>query len=160
LQASQTAMRVTSQNIANANTPGYVRAEITLTPTTNLGQGGGVDITGVQRAANRFLATASYIAQASQSSASARSDLLARAQSAFGDPTSDTSFFSTLDGFWSGVAQIGIDPSSALQRDDTVNALQTTYEQLGQVSNSIQSLIAEADQRVADDVASAQSLIN
>src|SRR5262249_29861939 len=99
MRASQAGMRVASQNIANANTPGYVRAEISLSPASNLGGAAGVDVSDVRRAADRFLATASYIAQAAQGSSSVRSDILARAQSAFGDPTSDSSMFATLDNF-------------------------------------------------------------
>ena len=82
-------MATVSQNIANANTPGYVRTEVQLAPRTILGPGAGVDVTGIQRAADRFLATASYIADAAHGSASARADILARAQSSFGDPASD-----------------------------------------------------------------------
>ena len=64
LRASQTAIGVASQNVTNANTPGYVRTEVTLSPRTQLGAGSGVDVTAVTRAANRFLDTASYIAEA------------------------------------------------------------------------------------------------
>ena len=91
LRAAQTSMGVTSINIANANTPGYVRTEVSVAPRTQLGAGAGVEVTGVRRAADRFLATASYIATAARGAASVRADLLARAQSNFGDPASDTS---------------------------------------------------------------------
>ncbi len=159
LRASQSGMRVASQNIANANTPGYVRTEVTLAPRTNLGPGAGVEVTAIKRAADRFLATASYIAEGAFGAASARADILARAQAAFGDPTSDTSLFSTLDQFWSALQEVGVDPSSTLRRDDVVGALQSMYGELRSVSTSIQSMIAEADQRIGDAVAEAQSLM-
>ncbi len=160
MRASQSAMRVTSQNIANANTPGYVRTDLTLQPSSNLGGGAGVEIAGIQRAADRFLATASYIAQAAQGASQARSDILARAQAAFGDPTSDTSMFATLDDFWSALTQIGVDPASTLRRDDAVSALQATYGEVRRIGDSIQSMIGEADQRIGDAVSSAQNLLN
>ncbi|HVZ99588.1 MAG TPA: flagellar hook-associated protein FlgK [Caulobacterales bacterium] len=160
LNAAQAGLRVASQNIANANTPGYVRTEITLSPLTNLGGGTGVDVTSIKRAADRFLATASYIAEGNKGSAAARSDLLARAQQSFGDPTSDTSIFGNLDRFWSALTELGVDPSSTLRRDDAVGALQETFAQVQQVGTDIQSLIAEADQRIGEAVSDAQDLIN
>jgi flagellar hook-associated protein 1 FlgK len=160
LRASQTAISVASQNVTNANTPGYVRTEVTLTPRTQLGAGAGVDVSGIQRAANQFLDTASYIADAANGLATVRSDLLARAQANFGDPSSDTSMFGLLDSFWSAVNEISVDPSSALRRDDAVSALQATYTEVQRVASSLNDLSTEADQRIADDVSNAQDLIN
>lgn len=160
LRASQTAMGVISNNISNANTPGYVRADVTLAPRTQLGAGGGVEISSIKRAADRFLATASYITQAAQGSARARADILARAQSNFGDPASDTSMFATLDDFWASLTEIGVDPSSALRRGDAVSNLQSTFDEVHRIGQSLQDLISEADQRISDSVSQAQDLIN
>jgi flagellar hook-associated protein 1 FlgK len=160
LRASQTAMSVASQNIANANTPGYVRTQVTFAPNTSLGPGAGVSVSSIQRAADRFLATASYLAEGARGASTARAEILARAQAAFGDPASDTSLFATLDDFWSALQVLGVDPSSTLRRDDVVGALQSAYAEMQSVSTSIQSMIAEADQRIGDAVDEAQSLIN
>lgn len=160
LRAAQTGLGVTSNNIANANTPGYVRTEVSLAPRTQLGAAGGVDVSGIQRAADRFLATASYIANAANGAASVRSDLLARAQSNFGDPASDTSMFAMLDGFWSALTEIGVDPASTLRRVDAVSQLQELYGEIHRIGQSLQDLAAEADQRIADSVSEAQSLMN
>jgi flagellar hook-associated protein 1 FlgK len=160
LRASQSAMATISNNIANANTPGYVRTDVTLAPRSQLGAGAGVEVTGIRRAADRFLATASYISEAARGAASVRSDILARAQSNFGDPASDTSMFGILDSFWSSMTEIGVDPSSTLRRVDAVSNLQTMYSEVHRIGQSIQDLIAEADQRISDVVADAQSLID
>jgi flagellar hook-associated protein 1 len=160
LRAAQTGMSVVSQNIVNANTPGYVRAEVTLAPQSQIGAGGGVDIAAVKRAADRFLAAASYLAEAQRGAATVRADILERAQSSFGDPANDNTMFAMLDQFWSSVAEISVDPYSALRRTDAVSALQTMYAEIQRVGESIQGLIAEADQRIGDAVMEAQSLID
>jgi flagellar hook-associated protein 1 FlgK len=160
LRASQTAMSAISQNITNANTPGYVRTEVVLAPRTQLGAGGGVEVTSVRRAADRFLATASYIAEAARGSSAARADILSRAQSNFGDPASSTSMFAMLDDFWSAMTEMSVDPSSTLRRVDAVSTLQTMYSEVHRIGESIQDLVSEADQRIADAVNDAQSLIN
>lgn len=160
MRASQAAMATISQNIANANTPGYVRTEVTLAPRSNLGAGAGVEVTSIKRAADKFLATASYIAEAARGAAAARSDLLSRAQLSFGDPASSTSMFAMLDDFWSAATEIGVDPASQLRRGEAVSALQQMFSEVQRVGSSLQDLISEADQRIADSVDEAQDLMN
>ncbi len=160
LRASQAGLAVASQNIANASTPGYVRAELSLAPRASVGASGGVDIAGVRRAADRFLATASFIAGAAKGAASVRADLLERVQASFGDPTGGPSLFTALDDVWSALNQLGVDPASSVRRGDAVGALQTTFSEVQRVGAVIQDLIAEADERIADKVAQAQDLID
>jgi flagellar hook-associated protein 1 FlgK len=160
LRAAQTGVATVSQNIANANTPGYVRTVVTLAPRTQIGAGAGVEVTGVRRAADRFLATASYIAASAAGSASARADLLARAQEHFGDPSSPSSMFGMVDEYWSALTELGVDPASSLRRADAVSALQATYSEIHRIGESLQELISEADQRIADAVSEAQNLMN
>ncbi|MBY0565608.1 MAG: flagellar hook-associated protein FlgK [Hyphomonadaceae bacterium] len=160
LRAAQTSLGVASQNIANANTPGYVRGETVLAPRSGLGDGGGVQVVEIRRAADRFLAAASHIAQAKQGSAAVRADLLDRAQTTFGDPASDTSLFATLDGIWTSLTQLGADPSSQLRRSDVVSALEVMFEEIERAGVSLQSIAGEADRRIGDAVGEAQSLID
>jgi flagellar hook-associated protein 1 FlgK len=160
LRASQTGLGVVSQNIANANTPGYVRTEVALTPRSQLGAGAGVEVEGIKRAADRFLSTASYIASAANGAASARYDLLTRAQAQFGDPASGASMFAMLDNFWSALTDLSVDPASSLRRSEAVNNLETMFTEVQRIGESLQGLIAEADQRISDSVDLAQSLID
>lgn len=160
LRAAQTGVATVSQNIANANTPGYVRTEMILAPRTQIGAGAGVEITGIRRAADRFLATASYIAASAAGSASARADLLSRAQQSFGDPSSASSMFGMVDEYWSALTELGVDPASSLRRADAVSALQATYSEIHRIGDSLQQLISEADQRIGDAVSEAQNLMN
>lgn len=160
MRASQQGLATTSQNIANANTPGYVRTEVNLAPRTQYGASGGVEVASIKRAADRFLATASYLAQGAAGASAARYDILARAQSTFGDPNSDSSVFATLDSFWSSLTEISADPSSTLRRDDAVSTLQAMFTQVHRIGQDLQGLIAESDQRIGDAVSEAQSLVN
>jgi flagellar hook-associated protein 1 len=160
LRASQQGLGVTSQNIANANTPGYVRTELTLAPRANLGPGGGVTVAAITRAADAFLATAGYIAQAAQGASQARSDILSRAQASFGDPTDASSMFASIDQFWSSLTELGVEPSSTLRRDDAVSALEGAFGEIKRVADSLQSLEFEADQRVSQAVDESQSLMD
>jgi len=160
LQASQAGLQVATQNIANANTEGYVRTEVNFTPLTQWGAASGVAFGAVTRAADRFLAAASFSAQSTLGGAQARSEFLARAQSTFGDPASDTSLFASFDKVWDAFIELGVDPSSALRRDQAVSSLETLFSHIRSASEDIQALISEADERVSAAVSEAQSLIN
>jgi flagellar hook-associated protein 1 FlgK len=160
LRAAQSGLNVVSQNIANANTPGYVRGEAHYSPSSVTATGGGVEVASIRRAADRFLATASYLAEAASGAASARANILDRAQSAFGDPAGGSTVFALLDDVWSAITEIGVDPSSALRRNDVVSALEATYAETQRLGAGLQELIAEADERIGQSVAEAQDLIN
>lgn len=160
LRAAQSGISSSSQNITNANTPGYVRSQLVLAPHADMGGGGGVDVVGIKRAADRFLAAASFIAQAAQGASAARSDILNRAQANFGDPASSNSMFGLLDQFWTAASALNADPSSTLNRSSAVSSLQQTYGEVQRVGQSIQDMISEADQRISDQVSQAQDLMN
>ncbi len=160
LRAAQTGLGATSNNIVNANTPGYVRTQVTLSPLSQNGASAGVNVEGVRRAADRFLATASYIAEATRGASAVRADILERAQASFGDPAGGTSMFALLDDYWSALTELGVDPSSSLRRTDAVSALGTMFSEVHRIGDELQQLIAEADQRIGDAVSEVQSLIN
>jgi flagellar hook-associated protein 1 FlgK len=160
LRAAQAGLAVASQNIANAATPGYVRAELSLAPVSTIGTGGGVNVTGVHRAADRFLAVASQIAEGARGAASVRADLMERAQASFGDPSGGPSMFGGLDEFWSSLSLINVDPSSSVRASDAVSALQTVLSETRRVAGVVQDLIIEADARISERVSEAQDLLN
>ena len=59
LNAAQASLRAVSDNIANVNTPGYVRKAVNQQPLVVNGVGQGVKIDGVQRITDQYLQTAS-----------------------------------------------------------------------------------------------------
>ena len=71
LMTAQEQLRVTSDNISNVNTPGYIRKQANQTSVTIGGKGAGVSSGQITLAADRYLQQASFKAssEASQSSA-------------------------------------------------------------------------------------------
>jgi flagellar hook-associated protein 1 len=159
LQTSQAGLRVASQNIANANTAGYVRAEVQQTATIIGGQGGGVEVEGITRAANQFLARATHDASGRQAATAARADFWSRAQAEFGDPTGASSLFAKLDSLWTSMSNTAVDPSSPSRRAETVDALDAALATVSTASLAVQALAQEADSRLSEAVGRAQSLI-
>ena len=160
LQASQTALTVTSQNIANANTPGYVRAEVRFAPNVLAGVGGGVNAEAVVRAADRFLAQAQRIANATQGASTARADLLDRAQLVFGDPNGEQNLFTSIDSAFSAFQSAATDPASSVGRRNAVSAVQDLLAEFSRTAQSIESLRLEADTRLGEAVSRANGLLS
>src|SRR5688572_9959368 len=87
LMASQTAIRTVSDNIANVNTPGYVRKEVVQQPLVVAGAGMGVSVTAIKRVTDQYLQLASLNAASDASKWNVVSEYLDNAQSLFGDPS-------------------------------------------------------------------------
>tara|TARA_B100000678_G_scaffold170356_3_gene142091 strand:+ start:1224 stop:3341 length:2118 start_codon:yes stop_codon:yes gene_type:complete len=159
LLANQSALRVTSNNIANVNTEGYVRQDARTTQVVLDGKGAGVALV-VQRAADRFLAAThlSSISKAGQFETA--SGLMDRAQGSFGDPTSTNSLFSSLDSIISRASSLTNDPSSSLRKADMVSSIQHVFEDIQGVYSRIDGLRDEASQKLSGAIETANSLMN
>jgi flagellar hook-associated protein 1 FlgK len=155
LAASQTGLSATSKNIANANTEGYARVEPKFSALTV----GGVEVQALERAADRFLAAAQRRANTTQQEASARADLLDRAQAAFGDPNGGTTVFDSLDQLFNAFEAAAIDPSSPINRNAVLGAVQDLYDQFSYLGGQIESLRVDADNRIGESVYRANELL-
>ncbi|HZZ36471.1 MAG TPA: flagellar basal body protein, partial [Caulobacteraceae bacterium] len=76
LMTSQTGLRTVSDNIANANTPGYVRKIVDQVSLAADGMGVGVDVARVRRMIDTYLQGASLNASSSAGQASVISEFL------------------------------------------------------------------------------------
>src|SRR4029079_5659806 len=88
LNAAQAGLRVVSDNIANVNTPGYVRKAVIQQPLVVDGVGQGVKIDGLTRDTHPYLQGASLTAASDAQRWSSVAQYLDNAQSLFGDPSS------------------------------------------------------------------------
>jgi flagellar hook-associated protein 1 FlgK len=159
LFTAQTGLGVTSDNVANVNTSGYVRKVIDQTSLATNGVGSGVSAAGVTRAANQFLQNASLTAAASAGSASVVSDLLNQAQGLFGDPSSTSSYLDQVNQVFSDLAAVANDPSSAVSSAQAVNDVSQFLGQSQTIATSLSQLTTQADSRVGTDVTQVNQLL-
>ncbi len=159
LYAAQSGLRVTSDNIANVNTAGYVRKTLQQTSRVSNGMGAGVDVTGVTRAANSYLQLASLNAATAAGRASVRSELLDNAQSLFGNPGGDSSYFNRLDELLAAFSTASDDPGSSLRRTQATAAIQDFLNASSGISNSLADITANADTRISAGVSRANELL-
>ncbi len=122
LQASQQALNVISQNIANASTPGYVRQRAILESqqtapgaanvyTGNSTQFMGVAVTGVERIASAFKQAALNSAIGKQEALSAQAAPLDNVQGLLQEPGT-TGFASQLNQFYTSWSNLGNAPTT------------------------------------------------
>jgi flagellar hook-associated protein 1 FlgK len=125
IEAEQIAMNVTSQNTANASTPGYSRQLVDMQTTDPIsdptlqsvgpGQmGTGVKVASITRAHDSFVQQQIIFQNGQQSQLQTQSDTLTNVSQIFNEPNTTTGFGTLLSSYftaWQGLANNPTDPS-------------------------------------------------
>jgi len=159
LMAAQTGLRTVSENVANANTPGYVRKVVDQSSNVAFGSGSGVAIDGIRRVVDRYLESASLTAGSTAGRASVLAEMLDRAQGLFGDPSGAGGFFDGLNDVFTQFAALANDPASSLQRSQSLVALQSLLDDSRRITASMVELQNETDTRIRSDVSQVNDLL-
>ena len=159
LATAQTQLRVVSDNVANVNTPGYVRKIADQVALTTEGVGSGVDIARVRLATDRFLQAASLNSGAEANRQDVKYELYDRIQTLFGDPGGDTGFFSQIDGVFSAFASTAENATSSPLRQEALFKAQALFDESARIAGQIQSVREDADGRIQTAVEKANDLL-
>ena len=159
LMAAQTGLRTVSDNIANVNTPGYVRKQVDQQQLDVAGVGMGVQVTGIQRVTDQYLQLASLNAGSDAGRWDVFSQYLDNAQSLFGDPSTSSFFFNKLDNVYSAFAASANDPSNNLLRTQALANVQDFLTEADRINTQIVQLGSTVDTRINSDVDQANSLL-
>jgi flagellar hook-associated protein 1 FlgK len=160
LQAAQMSLRAVSDNVANVNTPGYVRKTVQQQPLVVGAAGMGVQVTGTARMADQYLEQASLTAGADSSRYGAYSQYLDTAQGLFGDPTSDTYFLNRLDQMYAGFSAAANNPSSGLLRTQAISDVNAFLSDAQRINAQLIDLNKTMDTRISADVANANDILS
>jgi flagellar hook-associated protein 1 FlgK len=154
LQADQVALDAISQNIANVNTPGYVRTTVQMSAVPIAGVDSGVEVSALTQVNDPTLAAAATSTTGHSAYSAANAATLASIENAFPEP-STTGLSSQLSALWSDIDAAGNAAGSATAA--TANA--TVVSQASTVAATLRSAAAQL-QQVADSAkGSASSLI-
>ncbi len=159
LMTAQGQLRVVSDNVANVNTPGYVRKVAEQRAMTTQGMGAGVEIARVRLATDRFLQAASFNAGAEAARQGVRYELFDRIQNLFGDPSGGTDFFSQVDEMFSAFAVAAEDPISSPRRQEALFRAQSLFDEASRIQTQIQAVREDADGRIQSAVDGANLLV-
>src|SRR5262245_41602651 len=159
LQGAQMGLRAVSDNIANVNTPGYVRKTVLQEPLVVAGQGMGVKVSGTKRLTDQYLELASQTANSESARWGAISQYMDTAQGLFGDPTSDNFFFKRLDQMYAAFAAAANDPSSPLLRGQAIANVQDLLGEAQRINGQLNSLSDTMDTRISADISQVNDLL-
>jgi len=159
LMAYQTALNVVSQNIANANTPGYVRQAVNLQnvagaalPSGTVGDG--VQVQSVQNLSDQFLQQQVVADSSSYNYINTFETYASQADGALSDSSAGLS--APLQNFFSAVNSLSSSPTSSATRQALLSSAQT----LSSTFNSLQQQLAGMGSQVAGSITSTVSQIN
>lgn len=155
LSASQAQIDLISQNVANANSVGYVKRSITPTSTST----GGVQTGDVTRALDQLLQRQLRTEYAGAAYSSTTSSYASQLNDIFGQSDSSVSLDGAYNNFTNALQTLTSDPSSTTQRSLVLQYAQQFAGQLNTMSDSVQSLRTNAEGQIASDVQTANTAL-
>ncbi|MEO7386818.1 MAG: flagellar hook-associated protein FlgK [Gammaproteobacteria bacterium] len=172
LLAAQRALQTTSNNIANANTAGYVRQRVDFVeqPGTPLGRltiGAGVAVADVSRIYDQFLTDNLRSSTSLEQRYAAFGAFATRLDTILGNP--ETGVSAAVQRFFDQVEAVGRDPTSIAQRqqlllegDSLATRLQQLDSQLNSIGNEVNGRLENAAttiNQLADQIANTNAQI-
>jgi flagellar hook-associated protein 1 FlgK len=155
LQATEGALDVTSNNIANASTPGYSREQAVMTEQGaiqegNLTYGQGVNLQQIQSIRDQVLSFQIALETQQQGSTQAQSSALQQVQGLFSSSTQGIG--ADFSAFFSSVSQLSTNPTSVPNRQAVLNAAQTLSGDFNQAAANLDSITSGLNQTVTQTV--------
>ena len=145
LRANQLALSLTSSNVANSDTPGYIRKTVNQIQTSSGSIGAGVSVTGVNRELDLYLQQQIRTEQSGASYADLRSSILSSLQSIYGTPGGTGTLETAFNNLVTAVQGLSTSSDSQSARIGVLNAAQSLTQQLNSMSGGIQSLRSQAE---------------
>ena len=161
LQAFQNAINVTSNNVANASTPGYDRETVNLTeaiPQSNgtATVGAGVVVAGISRAYSQAAANQLNASQSSLGQLNALQNYSTQIDNLFGTTVGGLS--TTLQSFYSAFSDVANDPTSTASRQALLGQAQNVAASFQNASGDLSSLNTDVNSRITADVQQINSI--
>src|SRR5581483_7858125 len=155
LKATQAGLSLIAANVANSQTPGYVRKSLSLASSTAGDAGSSVRVVVVNRELDKYLQSQLRTESAGGSYADLRSQFYSRLQGLYGDPNSDSALESVFNSFTGAVQSLVTSPDSSAARSLVLSSAQVLTQTLNNTSAGIQSLRHDAESGLADAVSAA-----
>ncbi|HEX5506981.1 MAG TPA: flagellar hook-associated protein FlgK [Pseudolabrys sp.] len=159
LNAAQTALSITAGNIANAQTPGYVRKNAVQVETAFGASGIGVSVTEINRVLDQFVQQQLRTESSGASYADLSASFYQQIQSVYGDPGSDGSLETIFNNFTTALQTLTTSPDDPSTQAAVVGAAQVLTQQLNTMTDGIQSLRAQAELGISSDVTAANTAL-
>ena len=154
LRASEIALQVVGQNIANVNTPGYIREEIRLAPAPTQRQGGllmgmGVDVEAVVQKIDLFLEERLRGSVSDRVDAETQEGAYLQLEGVIGE-LSDTDLSTALNNFFATISEVLNQPESVSVRNLAVLQGDTLTTSINRMANHVTELRRDLNSQIID----------
>jgi len=157
LRANQLGLSLVSSNVANSETPGYIRKTVNQIQTVSGSIGANVRVTGVNRELDTYLQNQIRTEQSGASYADLRASILSSLQSIYGTPGGTGTLETAFNDLTTAVQTLSTSSDSQSARLGLLNAAQALAQQLNSMSAGIQSLRSQAESGLNSAVNSANA---
>lgn len=156
LQAMQIGLQVVGQNIANANTPGYVREEVNYTtaPTYQFGNltlGLGVRVAGIVQKIDDFLQGRNRDAASDRAAAETQEKAYQELEGIIGE-LNDTDLSSSLSDFFNSIHDVLNDPTSDAARNLATLRGRTLAQDVNNLATRVRTVRSDYNGQVVASV--------
>lgn len=161
LIAQQAAMDTISENLANANTPGYISESPVLVANSGgdmLGVGDGVTVTGIEQNGDNLLQTSVLQSQGALSQSSALQQALQGVQNAFPEPNG-SGIAADLSSFWQSWDAIAQNPSNSAPRAEVVDLAQNVATDFNQAAQQLANVEQNTQSQLTSTVTQTNTLL-
>jgi flagellar hook-associated protein 1 len=160
LRANQFALSVTSSNIANAQTPGYVAQNVNQIEVPSGGPGSSAEVTGVNRELDLFIQGQLRTETAGSGFADQTSNILGQLQSLYGTPGGTGTLETPFNNLTTALQALSTSSSGLSAQTTALGAAQALAQQLNSTSQGIQTLRSNAEQDIGASVNQANMDLN
>lgn len=162
LRAMQIGLQVTGNNIANANTPGYIRQEVVYSPAPvqkigDLVLGLGVQVDGIVDKVDKFVLDRLVGARGDRAGADVQADAYSELEVLLNGLSGTVDLSTSLTGFFNSISEVLNDPTSAAARNLVVGQGRSLATTLNSLSGRATSVRTEFNDRV---IGAAQEINN
>ncbi|MCJ2077792.1 flagellar hook-associated protein FlgK [Methylobacterium sp. E-016] len=158
LKATQTAIGLVSQNVANASTAGYVKRTIT-TISSGVGNSG-VSTGTITRSFDAAALKQLRLETAGSAYTSTRADIAGQVDTLFGTPGSATALDGLVNTFTGSLQTLAANPTSAAARTTVLNAASGLAGSINGIATSVQALRSGIEASLGTQTASASTLLS
>ena len=164
LQAAQLGLQVTGNNIANANTPGYIRERLVLAPapTQQYGElllGLGVKVEAVVQLTDRFLEERLRAAESDLANGETQENTYVQLESLIGE-LSDTDLSTSLTDFFNSIHEILNQPESSSVRNLAVLQGRTLTDNIRRLDSRVRDIRENVNNEFVAAADEINSLLN
>ena len=153
IQAVQSALQVTANNIANANTEGFTRKTVAPISLLVAGQGAGVTLSTISRQVNQSLIRDMRAQLAGIGALRIDDAFYTRMQDLFGSLASGTSLTASIADLASAFEALAAFPEDNSLRQQVVGEALALTRQFNNTARDIQVMRTDADQGITDSIA-------